>query len=519
MLSTTDALITTLAKMFDRLSLNQLLDFVKRTLVPEGGVKERTVKSGIWVTLINVFDRGLQLAKLIVLARLLSPAAIGLIGITLLVLTVLEQFSEFGVDRALIQRKERNINEYLNTAWSLQIIRGVLVVGIAYVAAPYAAVFFGEPRSTDLIRVLALTSLLTSLRNPGLIYFRKNLDFHKQFAYTLTGSLVNAAVTIATAWIFRSVWAFVFGRLAGNIVTIVLSYLIHEYRPWPAFDRAQARELLGYGKWILGSGVLAFLLNQGDDAFIGWFLSASVLGFYQLAFRFSNAPATEITHTISNVVFPAYSQLQTDDTKLRKGYFRTIQLTTMVSFPMAAGIFVTAPVFVQGFLGEQWLPMVWPMQILTLWGAIRSLGSSTGPLFEAVGRPDYNTKLQVLELAIVVVLIYSATDRWGIAGTAFVVVVSGIVASPIANYLAVRQVEGSYFRLIRVVSYPAVGSAVMAIGVWFVRTNVAIGSSIVEFLFLVTVGIVLYSLVMVGIERRFDIGISTVFNTVISSFR
>jgi PST family polysaccharide transporter/lipopolysaccharide exporter len=501
------------------LSLDRLLAFIRRTLVPGGGVKERAVKSGIWVTLINVFDRGLQFAKIIILARLLSPTDIGLLGIALLALAVLEQFSEFGIDRALIQRKGENVDEYLNTAWTIEIARSALVVGAAFVAAPYIAVFFNEPRSADLIIAIAFAAELFRLRNPGVVYFRKNLDFHKQFAYTLAGSVVNAGVTIGTAFVFRSVWAFVFGRVAGNVVMVVLSYAIHQYRPWPEFDRARAGELLDYGKWILGSSIVLFLINQGDDAFLGWFLTASALGIYQLAYRVSNAPATEITNVISNVVFPAYSRIQSDATRLRNGYFRTIQLTTLISFPLAAGIVVTAPAFVRGFLGEQWLPMIEPMQILAIGGAIRSLDASTGPLLDAVGRPDYNTKLQIPRLALIAVFIYPATDMWGVSGTALVIVGSGIVLSPVISYVAVRQIEGALSQFVRLLSYPIFGSAVMVFGLSLVRANVAIGSSVLEFFALTFVGVAIYVSVMAVIEWRFDIGIEAIVRSVISAVK
>jgi PST family polysaccharide transporter/lipopolysaccharide exporter len=194
-------------------------------------------------------------------------------------------------------------------------------------------------------------------------------------------------------------------------MTLFVSYVIHGYRPRPEFHHGIATDLFDYGKWILGSGIVLFLINQGDDAFVGWYLGATALGFYQLAYRFSNAPATEVTHIISRVVFPTYSQIQTDKEKLRTGYFRTVQIVTVISFPMAVGIAVVAPTFVRAFLGEQWLPTILAMQILAFWGIIRSLGAAVGPLFNALGQPDVNTKLQTLKLVIIAIFIYPATAQ------------------------------------------------------------------------------------------------------------
>jgi PST family polysaccharide transporter/lipopolysaccharide exporter len=183
-------------KITDIVSFGEYLVRAKHLLIPKGDVAERAVKSGIWVTLINVFDRILQLVKLVVLARLLAPSDFGLMGIALLTLAGLRQFSKLGIDTALIQREEDNVDEYLNTAWSMKAIRGVVIAGVAFVLAPVAAQFFNELRATDVIRVIALSPLITGLQNPGVMYLRKNLEFHKQFVYTLSSTTTNITVAI-----------------------------------------------------------------------------------------------------------------------------------------------------------------------------------------------------------------------------------------------------------------------------------------------------------------------------------
>ena len=404
------------------------------------------MKSGIWATSINVLDRGIQLGKVVILARLLSPADFGLMGIALLTLAVLENFTKLGIDTALIQRVERNVDEYLNTAWTMKLLRGTVLAALAIALAPHAATFFGEPRAEAIIQVIALATVLTGLKNPGVMYLRKDLEFHKQFVLTLSGTGANAVVTLALAVTFRNVWVLVAGYLVGNFVTLVVSYLVHDYRPWPEFDLGHARELFGYGKWLTASAIVLFFINQGDDGFVGWFLGASALGFYQMAYRLSNAPATEVTQVITSVVFPMYSQVQENEPRLRNGFFRTLQISTMIAFPMSTGIILVTPSFVRAFLGEQWVPMILPMQILAFWGAVRSLDSNAGPLFKAIGRPDYLTKILSLKLVLVALFIYPVTARWGVAGTAAVIVGASLVTNPILDYLCLRAVDGSFRR-------------------------------------------------------------------------
>jgi len=409
------------------LQASSLPKWVKRLLAPEGTLSERVVYGGIWVFVLRITNRLFGLARTIVLARLLAPADFGLFGIALLAMSALETFSQTGFQQALIHKKD-DIKPYLDTAWTAQAIRGLILAIVLFGAAPYVAAFFGEPTATPLLRVVGLSMLFQGFTNIGVVYFQKELEFHKQFVYMFSGTLADLAVSISAALILKNGWALVFGLLAGNLVRMVVSYIIHPYQPRLSFNRVKFRELFGFGKWVLGSSILIFLLTQGDDIFVGKLLGVTALGFYQLAYRISNIPATEITHVISQVTFPAYSKLQDDIPKLREAYLRVLQVTTFLSFPVAGLIFLLAPDFTKIFLGKKWMPMVPAMQILVIFGATRSLGATMGSILYAVGKPKIQTKLSSIQLIVMAMIIYPLTIKWGILGTALAVVISNVLA-------------------------------------------------------------------------------------------
>jgi O-antigen/teichoic acid export membrane protein len=147
-----------------------------------------------------------------------------------------------------------------------------------------------------------------------------------------------------------------------------MSYLIHPYRPRLSLARKELQELFGFGKWLLGSGVLVFLVTQGDDLFVGKVLGPAALGLYQMAYLISNLPATEISRTMAQVAFPAYSKLQDDLPKLKDSYLKALHLTAFFSIPLAMGIFVLAPDFTKVFMGEKWMPMVPAIKVLAFAG-------------------------------------------------------------------------------------------------------------------------------------------------------
>ncbi|EJN57839.1 lipopolysaccharide biosynthesis protein [Halogranum rubrum] len=488
------------------------------TLTPGGGVGEQTVKSGIWASLANGLGRSLQFLKLGALTWLLTQAEFGLVGFALLTLAALRRISKLGIEEALIEHRDDDVDAYLDTAWTLRTLRGVGIGTVAFLAAPFIADFFGNPRAEPLIQAMAVLPLLKGLENPGVIYFRKNLAFHREFVYRVGKAATIAVVTVAVAFVYRSAWAFVIGDIVGALAALAISYAIHDYRPRPSFDREQFDELFGYGKWITASGLLVYLINEGDDAFVGWLLGASALGVYQFSYRFSNAPATEITHVVSSVAFPAYSKLQDDVERLRSAFYQALTLTTVLSFPTAVGIVVVAPTFVATFLPPAWEEAAQVMQILALWGLLRSLGATTGPLFQAVGRPDYATKIQFGKLLLIAVLIYPATQAYGIAGTAAVIVLnSALFSEPVASYVAVRTVDGSFRRFFRVVGFPALASVVMGLGVYAVRESLALYEGLVASAVLVVVGVALYVAAVGLLELVFDYEAPAVLRSVVAT--
>ena len=500
-------------------TLKAYLAIVRDMLLPDGSLGERTVKSGIWASATKVTSRGLSLLALVILARLLDPSDFGLMGIALLSLTGLKQFSQLGLNTALIQHQSDDVDEYLDTAWTMQVVRGVVLAAILAAAAPFVAGFFDMPRATPILRAIALSPLLYGFWNPGVIYFRKSLEFHKNFAFEASGAVMRFVVSVGYALAYPSVWALVFGYLTADVVRLFVSYLLHDHRPRPALDLTYARELFGYGKWITGTGMLYYLFNQGDDVVVGWLLAASALGFYQVAYQLSNSPATEVTHVISAVIFPMFSKIQTDTDRLRTAFFRTLRIVTLVSFPMAVGILAVARPFVAGIMGEQWLPMVTTIQILAVFGLARSFGATFGTVFKAVGRPDLTTKLQFFNVVLLAAFIFPATDAYGIEGAAAAVLAAYLIKVVVGAHLLVGTVETTYGRLFRTFLYPfaasaTMGVAVVAVGEWF-----PLQSETIEFVLLVGIGIGAYLVAIVVIDRMSTWGIRNEMATVVRTVR
>ena len=468
-------------------------------------LSKKVVRGGIWVFGLRFTNRGLGFIRTIILARLLAPEDFGLLGIAMLAIATLETFSQTGFQTALIQKKG-NVESYLDTAWTVSAVRGILLFLILFFCAPLVASFFNSPQATLVIKVIAVSTLLSGFRNVGILFFQKELEFNKQFTYEFSAALTDLAISISLAFILRNVWALVWGGLAANFVRLFMSYILHLYRPQVRFDKGEFKELFGFGRWVLGSSILVFLVTQGDDIFVGKILGVTALGLYQMAYLISNLPATEITHVISKVTFPAYSKLQNDVKRLRGAYLDTLQLTAFVSIPMAGGIFILAPEFTQILLGAKWMPMVPAMQVLVLAGLVRSIAATTGPIFYGVGRPRIDTTWQVIRLIVLIALIYPFTMRWGILGASIAVLFSILVSTIGFSFMVIKIIRCEVKSFGKMVVLPLLYSIIMIIVVIILKGSMQL-IGVLEFFFLVGVGVLSYFLVTFVFDDLLNYGI------------
>ncbi len=454
-------------------------------------LSHRVIKSGFWLSMLNIVNKAFAFIRLIILARLLAPKDFGLMGIAVITLSILEVFSRTGFYTALVQKIDE-VDLYLDSAWTFSVIRGFVLFGILFFVAPHAAHFFSVPHAKPIIRVIGFSFLFDAFTSAGVIFFRRELEFDKLFIYNLAGTLADFAVAVSCAYIFKNVWALVFGKLSGSAIRTIASYLLHPYRPKIDLNWGQARELFGFGKWILGSSIVLFLLGQGGDIVVGKLLGATMLGFYNIGSRLPNLLANEVSRVISQVTFPAFSKLQKEIIRLREAYLKVLQVTAFFAFPLMGFIIVLASDFTRIFLGEKWLPIVPVMQVLSCWGLVYSLGSATGSLFKAIGRPDLETKLQGANLVILAIIIYPLTLKWGMLGTAMAVFLNTLLVTPFAFYLTIKITRCGVHEFLKMLYLPLISVLVMISSIIFLKNKIFQQVGLVPFFIIIILGGTIY---------------------------
>lgn len=468
-------------------------------------LSKKVVRGGVWVFALRFTNRALRFMRTVILARLLVPEDFGLLGIAMLSITTLETFSETGFSAALIQ-KDKEIKSYLDTAWTVSIIRGVILFILLFLFAPLIAEFFNSPQVTPVIRVVSISTLLMGFKNVGMIYFHRDLDFKKLFYYEFSAILVSLFVSIGLAIVFRNIWALVVGGLAANAVRLAMSYFIHPYRPKIGIDRNQLQDMFDFGKWIFVSTIVFFLCNQGDKIFVGKLFELAALGFYQMALSFSSLATTEITQIISRVTFPVYSKLQNDLPRLREAFLRVLKVSAFFAFPISGGILLLSSEFTHLFLGEKWLAIIPILKILVIASAFSSIAGTFSPILRGLGKPRIDTYWQIARLMVLTVLIFPFAAIWDLKGPAIAALCSIMVPTLGSSIMTARITKANPLKLLNALALPALNTIIMVFSLTLIK-DLYTTIGLTDFFILAMLGVLIYSSVAIFFEYCLNYGL------------
>ena len=397
--------------------IKRLFQFLNGTT---GTVRERTVRSSVWITLSSVLAYVVDLINYLILARLLVPEIFGLVSIVVLIQRGINVLTQTSFKHALIYRQDSERNA-ADTAWVLNILRGVILFVLVFLAAPWISNFYGQPILSRAIKFVAFVFILDGLQNVNLVLYEKSLDFKKIALSRIVRSILSCAIVLSLAFILRSLWALLIGILFHSAYNLCVSFIIQKKKPRFHFEKTSAAELIHYSKYVTGAGILVFLTTRGDDAIIGKLLGMRELGYYTYAYLIANLPSTHFTKVLSEVIFPTYSTISGDLVKLKTAYLSVAKLVSYVAIPAGVAIFLLAEPIVLLLLGPVWEPVISPLKILVLFGMVRSLAATTGPIFKAVGKPDIIFYVTLSKLLVIIAIIFPLTKTYGIEGAALAV--------------------------------------------------------------------------------------------------
>jgi lipopolysaccharide exporter len=458
----------------------------------------KMARGAAWMIAARVSIRLIGLFSTVILARILIPADFGLVIMATAIIAALQLLGAFSFDLALIQNPNAERRHY-DTVWTIGLlVSAALALSLILLANP-AASFYNEPRLAAVMYALSVGMFLEGFINVGVVAFRKEMQFDKEFAFLFATKLAAVIVTVTLAVTWRDYWALVVGSLTGTIVALVLSYLLQPYRP--RFSLDARGELFRFSRWLFLNNTLGFLYHRAADFILAKAAGPAGLGFYSVAYEISTLPSSELVAPIHRAIFPGYARLSNDIVGMRHGFIKVIAMIALLITPAAVGLACIADPLVKVVLGPKWAPAIPVIQVLAINGVLTVLWTCSGYVFLAMGKPRTVTLMLATHLLLALPLMTVAAFNWGLVAVAWMLLCASLMVLPLTYFLLSAALELGAMDLLRVFWRPIVGATVMAASLIAAQgllvPNGDTGKSIIDLSIYVILGALIYCIVVV----------------------
>lgn len=348
-------------------------------------LKGKAIRGFIWKFAEKGGTQFISVVVQIVLARILSPNDYGLIGYLTIFLMVSDVFIQQGFTTALIQKKNADDTDN-SSVFFANIMMSLTLYGILFFAAPYIAKFYREPSLTLITRVLSLNIIIGSTSAVHNALLSKKLEFKKSFIRSLSNIFVYGTVGIVLALKGFGVWALVLGKIAGQCVGTITLWVTVKWHPKRLLSFERLKNLFNYSSKVLGTNLLSTIFNNINVLIIGRIYNTADVAFYQRGQSIPQLIMTTFDGSFSEVLYPTFSLLQNDSSKVKSALRRSVRLSMYICCPLMIGLYVIAEPLTLVLLTEKWLSSVpflkltciiclfWPLNIRI--HALNALGES-----------------------------------------------------------------------------------------------------------------------------------------------
>ncbi len=403
--------------------------------------------------------RLLGLVSTLVLVRLIAPADFGIIALAASVTQSIDGMLTLGTEEAVIREHTPN-RAFYDTAFTLNLLRGlsvtVLVASLAYPAAN----FFADPRLGPVLLFVACLPVLDGCSNIGIVDFRRDFAFHKEFAIMVLPKLAGIVAAMTTAVLLHSYVAMLAGMGVNRFLRVVMSYVMHPYRP--ALSLQAWRRLAGYSTWTWLLSLAILIRDRSDSLMLGRLLNTASVGFYSLGAEIAALPTTELIEPLGRAAFSGFAagrQQQADPGGI---FLRLIGSAALLTLPAGVGLSLIASPLVALAFGAGWEQAVPVLRILSLSFTIMVFGHLSLHLLSAHALLGRLTGITLAGAAVRVALLAALIPEFGLTGAAIGAAVAVMLEQTLTVATALQRFKVTAGAMIGQVWRPIAAAAAMA---------------------------------------------------------
>lgn len=414
-------------------------------------LKERVLRAGSWALSGFVLTQVIRLGSNIILTRLLFPEAFGLMAVVYVLMTGLVMFSDLGISQSIIQNRRGDDPDFLNTAWTVQILRGVLIWLMALVIAfslPLAVsmnwvaegTVYANPSLPWIWAVYSFVAIIQGFESTKVAWAYRNLQVKVLTQIELLGQLAALVVMVTWASLFHNLWALVVGAITTGLVRCFAG---HAWLPGTAnkihWEREAAKEILHFGKWVFFLSIIAFLAASSDRIILGAYLTPTQMGLYSVAFLLSGAFTDLFNSMLTKTAYPAICEVVRERPEnIAKVYHRLQLIADCFVFGIAGLLFVVG-VEVVNLLYDQRYQDAGPILVILSFGLIAARYAVVYQFCLAVSAMRHLFVANAVRLVTTIVAIPVGFGMAGFEGALIAIVLSQFAGWPVALHFKAQH--------------------------------------------------------------------------------
>jgi O-antigen/teichoic acid export membrane protein len=405
--------------------------------MPSASMTHRTLSGMFWLLSGSGVQALLRIAVIVVMARLLTPADVGLVAGALVLIDFVEVFSDLGIGLVIVQRHDLQ-ERHIRTGFTLSALLGLAFGAGLWIAAPFAAQLLRMEGLATVLRVMALVFPVDSLALVASALLQRDLQFRTLARVSVAAYVVGYGIVgIALALAGAGVWALVGAYLAQTLFVSITLLFVRPHAKRLLFDWQTLKEMTYMGAGFSAAQICNYVALKGDNAVVGRWLGAGALGVYTRAYGLMTMSVTIFGSAFDRVMFASLAKMQHERKRLALAFRRGVALITLVILPLSAAMFILAPEVIQVLLGPKWVEVVVPFQVLAVGMLFRTSYKVSASVARATGAA-YGSAWRQGVYALLVVAGALAGQRWGVPGVSLGVLIALAVFFMLMAQLSVR---------------------------------------------------------------------------------
>ena len=391
------------------------------------------VRASLWSATGYGVTTALRFISRLVLAKLLTTSTpMGDVAIVVVILAGLEMISDLGIGFGIVQHKQTDEAAYVNTAYSVQALRGVLIWALASAFAFPVAWIYHDLELAPLLLFGALSTLFRAFASPGIWLFTRRMDLRRPTFLTIASEIFGFLVTIAWVMAAPSAWAIVGGTVAASAAYAAGSHLMGS-RARFAWNREMARDIVQFGGWMLLSSGTYFLSSRGESLMLRGSVPDAEFGCFAFAVMLVTTPVSAITQLASQVFFPMLAASVREDSQRAERLFKRGKWAfTAVALCFVWGAIFVGPLIITLMrLPKAFDGLYWMVPLLGLRASLDIFVAPTGSVLFAAGASRYSALANIVRLLVLVGGLFATVSHWGLHGAIWI-----LVGAPALSYFA-----------------------------------------------------------------------------------